>query len=343
MPDIQTIASSSKAARIPALDFTKGALVLFMVLYHWINYFIGPQWAYYRYLRFLTPSFIFIAGFMISKVYLSKYDPADIRLSRRLFTRGVKLLAIFVVLNLLRYGVLPLLSDGSRAANNLVTAQDILATLVTAGVNNKAISFYILIPISYLLMLSGILVIALRYFRYIFHATYLLLLIAISVLDARGAENQNLEIVAIGLLGVLAGFAPIEEINKLIRYRYVLILAYSFYLIAITIWNVPYPLETVGTFLSVAVIFRLGAVDWTSGVVRDEIILLGKYSLFGYIAQIAILQVLAAGFRNVSHEGAKLIISFMASVVLTVLCVELMDRARGKVRPIDSMYKAVFN
>ena len=98
-PDVRITAISPKVQRISALDFTKGALVLIMVLYHWINYFIGPQWRYYDYLRFLTPSFIFITGFMISNVYLSKYDPADARLSKRLFMRGLKLIAIFVCSN----------------------------------------------------------------------------------------------------------------------------------------------------------------------------------------------------------------------------------------------------
>src|SRR5580704_5753793 len=70
---------SRKAQRIPALDFTKGALVLIMVLYHWLNYFVGPQADIYRYLRFLTPSFIFITGFLVSGVYLSKYSVADPR------------------------------------------------------------------------------------------------------------------------------------------------------------------------------------------------------------------------------------------------------------------------
>ena len=105
-------ADSPKAQRISALDFTKGALVLIMVLYHWINYFIGLQWPYYRYLRFLTPSFIFVTGFMISNVYLSKYDAADPRLSKRLFTRGLKLMAVFLALNAARTLIVPVLSTG---------------------------------------------------------------------------------------------------------------------------------------------------------------------------------------------------------------------------------------
>jgi uncharacterized membrane protein len=81
--------TSSKANRILALDFTKGALVLIMVLYHWINYFNGPSDN--RYLRFLTPSFIFITGFLISNVYLTKYGILDPQLPKRLIQRGVKI------------------------------------------------------------------------------------------------------------------------------------------------------------------------------------------------------------------------------------------------------------
>src|SRR6184192_3526731 len=57
--------------RNSALDFTKGMLVLLMVLYHWLNYFVASEGDFYRYLRFVTPSFIFITGFLISNVYLS--------------------------------------------------------------------------------------------------------------------------------------------------------------------------------------------------------------------------------------------------------------------------------
>src|SRR4051812_31970835 len=91
---------SAKAGRDEALDFTKGALVLLMVLYHWINYFISREGMVYRYIRFITPSFIFITGFLISQIYLAKNDGRDARLPKRLLVRGLKLLGIFTVLNL---------------------------------------------------------------------------------------------------------------------------------------------------------------------------------------------------------------------------------------------------
>src|SRR5882724_4767314 len=131
--DAGRIASSSKSQRISALDFTKGALVLIMVLYHWINYFIGNQWEYYRYLRFLTSSFIFVTGFMISNVYLSKYDATDARLPKRLFTRGLKLLAIFLVLNLARTYLVPAMGTGV-VLGNLLDAKNIFTVFVSGNV-----------------------------------------------------------------------------------------------------------------------------------------------------------------------------------------------------------------
>src|SRR5579872_1694336 len=92
--------------RVPALDFTKGALVLIMVLYHWMNYFIIANGSVYKYLRFLTPSFIFITGFLISNVYRAKYDIGGMRVASRLVTRGLKLIGIVLVLNVLENSVL---------------------------------------------------------------------------------------------------------------------------------------------------------------------------------------------------------------------------------------------
>jgi uncharacterized membrane protein len=40
-------AKQTERPRDTAIDFTKGALVLFMVLYHWLNYVFGPHGKYY--------------------------------------------------------------------------------------------------------------------------------------------------------------------------------------------------------------------------------------------------------------------------------------------------------
>jgi len=342
---VRTIAADSRRVqRISALDFTKGALVLIMVLYHWINYFIGPQWGYYQYLRFLTPSFIFITGFMISNVYLSKYAAADPRLAKRLFTRGLKLIAIFAALNLSRIAIIPLLGTGTVARNQFepgtVFAVFVSGNLPVTG--PKLVAFSILVPISYLLMFSGILVLPYRTYRHTFHAVCIVLLLLILGLWMNGAGSYNLEFVTIGMLGVLTGFVPIETINDLVRRPLALAVGYLCYLAGVAAWHVPFPLLVVGVLLSLMAIYLGGVVGGEYGIARREVALLGKYSLLGYISQIAILQILSAGFRRVDLGVATLGLLFTAAFALTVLSVEVVNRARAKSAAADKLYRAVF-
>jgi hypothetical protein len=163
------------------------------------------------------------------------------------------------------------------------------------------------------------------------------------ILGLLGEQSQNLEYFTVGMLGVLIGFLPIAAINGFVRHPYLLALAYLCYTVAITIWNVPFPLLIVGVALSVAVVYLIGASGSESGRIKNEVILLGKYSLFGYISQIAVLQILSAGFHRVNlGGGAVLGISFLAAFALTIASVEIVDRARARTPGIDRLYKAVF-
>jgi hypothetical protein len=191
-------------------------------------------------------------------------------------------------------------------------------------------------------MLSGGLMLPYRFFRYTFHVVFALLLLSILILGFAGARNYDVELVAIGMLGVLIGFTPISKINLFIRHPLGLAFAYLCYIFGIMAWNVPFPLLVVGVLLSLTAIYLVGASGNESGNLRRKAILLGKYSLFGYITQIAILQILSAGFRRVNLGVAGLAISFVAAFALTIISVEAVDRARARAGRFDSLYKAVF-
>ena len=342
--DMPAAAPPHKSMRNPALDFTKGALVLIMVLYHWINYFIGPQWGYYDYLRFLTPSFIFITGFMVSNIYLSKYAAADPRLWKRLLTRGLKLLAIFVGLNAARFVVIPILGTAKMAQNPL-DSSNLFAAFVSGNlpvVGGKLVAFSILVPIGYLLMLSGLLMLAYRFYRYTFQFACGLLLVAILALGLAGLRSPNLELVTIGMIGLLGGFVPIATVNDWVRHPYALAIAYLAYLFAITLWGIPFLFLLSGVVLSVMIIYLVGTGASTSNPIASKVILLGKYSLFGYISQIALLQILSAIFHRVDLGSAVFVVSFVVVFLLTVASVDLLDRARARAAVIDRLYKAVF-
>jgi hypothetical protein len=161
-------------------------------------------------------------------------------------------------------------------------------------------------------------------------------------LDLNGLQSANLELLTIGLLGVLFGYISIEKINNFVRHAYLLVAAYLCYTIAITIWNVVYPLQVVGVCLSLMLIYLLGTKTGEPGKLRRHIILLGQYSLFGYIAQIAVLQMLYRSLRDFDLGAGVLLMTFIGAFALTMISVEFVDRARGKSTALDTFYRAIF-
>jgi hypothetical protein len=210
------------------------------------------------------------------------------------------------------------------------------------GGQAKAIAFFILVPISYLLILSALLLFLSRFYRYTFHVVCLVFLLCVVVSNYEGVEIPNLELLAIGLLGVIAGYLPIEKVNALVQHPYLLAAAYLVYLGAISRWNVAYPLQIIGVYLSLMVLYLLGQQSGEPGKVRGTIVLLGKYSLLGYIAQIAILQLLRLGLNLIDSEVVVLGLSFVLAFALTIISVEVVDHTRAESTTLDRLYKAVF-
>ncbi len=330
--------------RIAALDFTKGVLVLLMVFYHWLNYFVSPDLDY-RYLRFLTPSFIFVTGFLIAHVYFSNSNSTDCRLAKRLFTRGMKLLLVFLVLNVMRSVALPILTRTAITLSDQFKAQNLWAIGIVGNVpvtSSRIVAFYILIPIAYLLLLSAALWYGHRVFKHVFHLACLLCLAGILVLGFQGERSYNLEYITIGLLGVIIGFYPLECINNFVRHPVALLIGYIFYLVAIRTWNVPFPLLAVGVCLSVSIIYLAGLQKPESSRGGRHVILLGKHSLFSYVVQIAILQILSAGLRRVHLGVAVTLISFGAAFAMTMLAVEIAERLKTRFELANRLYKLAF-
>lgn len=333
-----TAATPKDGARNQALDFSKGILVLFMVLYHWLNYFVVSEGMVYRYLRFITPSFIFLTGFLIGSVYLTKYTLTESKVYLRLLERGLKLLALFTVLNLGANLVMP---PGSRSASALREFLGSLFPIYVVGSGETA-AFEVLVPISYLIVLSAPLLLLSRWSRYAFHGACGVAILAVILLGARGVTVPNLELLSMGLLGFVLGYVPMRTINKLARYWPLLVVAYVGYLAAVTVWNVIYPLQVVGVFLSVLLIYLWGTAWCGNGCVLARILILGRYSLLAYIAQIAILQLMRKLLGEISDGVMKMTVAFGATMFLTQLTIEIAELCRFKWKRFDLIYRFVF-
>jgi peptidoglycan/LPS O-acetylase OafA/YrhL len=331
--------------RDTAIDFTKGALVLFMILYHWLNYFCGPHGQYYDYLRFLTPSFIFITGFMISQIQLRRYENSGRSLPNRLFVRGLKLLALFFVLNALVYAGLSRVQSQyllwGKSLRSLGWAAFVVGTS-RAPDGQKSVIFNILVPIAYLLIVSAGLVALTKRVRSAFYCTLFVLIAAVIFKGFWDTENMYVDLLMIGILGVVVGFAGSGQIALVVNHPYILTLLYCLLLAAITMWRVPLPLEIASVILTTALLYTAGSRTATPGRGWRLTILLGQYSLLGYIAQIAILQVLRRmSWLSQNGFGAALG-ALLFGALLTITAVEAMDIARKRSKVANSLYQLVF-
>lgn len=335
---------SADVSRDTAIDFTKGALVLFMVLYHWLNYFLGPHGQYYDYLRFLTPSFIFITGFMISQIQLRRYGNSGRSLSKRLFVRGFKLLIVFLILNALVYSALSRdqvsYSLWGKSLRSLTWAAFVVGASRTPD-GQKSVIFNILVPIAYLLIVSAAVVLT-RRVRYLFCCTLFLLTAVVIFTRLSHLENAYLDLLMIGVLGVVIGFVTKDQLARVMGHPYILTALYCVFLAAITIWGVPLPLEIASVILTTSLLYTAGSRLAAAGTVRRRLILLGKYSLLGYIAQIAILQ----GLRRISwlsqNGVVASLVALLLGVLLMVAIVEAVDIARQKSKLASDLYRLVF-
>ena len=134
------------------LDFVKGWLVVGMVAYHVASYGNHTGRGDYQLitssLNFISGSWIYISGAIIATYYCEKCIRNWKSAALRLLTRGIKLLAIFIGLNII------FIELGWSSLGPDYSLSTIYVVLVPG--TGKA-SFEILIGISYLLLISPVL------------------------------------------------------------------------------------------------------------------------------------------------------------------------------------------
>ncbi len=203
------------------------------------------------------------------------------------------------------------------------------------------VAFSVLVPIAYLLILSAGLLFVSRRFRNVYHLICITFVTCALLFDWMGIQTGYLQLFSIGMLGISVGYVPIDRINGLVKRRLALCIGYLAYLLAITLWNDVYPLQIVGVCFRVAVLYWVG-IETADNRIGRIAVLLGQYSLFAYIAQIMILQILRRSLRPLGSGIVVSGVAFFACVASTILSVEILDRARAKRAGLNKAYTAVF-
>jgi len=136
--------------RDETLDVTRGMCVLAMAVHHCINYFPGYSLFYWR---FVSGAFLFLAGYLVTSVLVGRAAVAPDRntLSWRLLSRGLKLIALCLVLNATLIFLLPMESKGKSSS-----VLELIGNVALYG-GYKTVSFSLLVPIGYTIALGGLL------------------------------------------------------------------------------------------------------------------------------------------------------------------------------------------
>lgn len=311
-----------------------------MVVYHWGNYFLGNVPYFYEVLRFLTPSFIFITGAIIGLISTAKYARADSRAYRRLAGRGAKLLLLFTALNL---GIQFLLPDRSRGATFQLPAftEDLYAIFVTG--NSFSASFKVLLPIAYLLLLSALFLQTVTW-----RPAALALLVVATVVLIQAAEflgwvSSNLMLVSFGFLGICLHAVGIDRITHASNRLLPLLLLYAVSLLLLFRFGMQYWAQLFNVTVSLLLIYGFGSKLKPDNAWVKIVIQLGIYSLFAYVAQIGILQVMKVVATRLFHPSVASLVVLPAALILTVLAVSIVQWARKNAVLVDKAYRLVFS
>jgi len=328
----------SARPRLAFLDLAKGILVILMVVYHSLNYTNEYHLAF-RYLSFLPPSFILVTGFLVAIVYYPRYARGDTSVTGRLITRGLKLLALFIALNVAAqfvrspaYG--QSLSTGVPAF--FAGWRDVL--LRGSG---PSVAFEVLLPISYLLLLApALLWLAHRHVAALPALTVLVVGTG-AVMDFQGAANANFNLLSAGLVGMVAGrFLP--QADLIGRPLLLAIVGYAVYFPVSLARGYVYLVQLSGACVALLLIccisLRLGERGWFQRFLIRE----GQYSLLAYIVQIAVLQVLSRLLGRPDPLSAGSLALFAVTLFVMVFVNEATEWLRQRAQPVDKLYRAVF-
>lgn len=311
--------------------------MLIMVAYHTLNYFRYDV-RILRHLHFLPTSFIFIAGFLITHIYLPQTRAPDTRVYRRLFGRAVKTLVLFIALNLVVHTLFR--TSYNRHLGLGVLAANLEAVFVTG--DQRAAVFGVLLPIAYLLLLSvGLLRVA-RVVPLSLPLVAGTVFVTCATLAWHGRLTFNLDLVSMGLLGMAAGLLGQTRLERLTQPLPAMAFAYVAYSLAIHVWYPTYLINTIGVGLSLLLLYAVGRRLAIGRWAVDQVTLLGNYSLFSYLVQIAVLQALFRLNRGAGWLDGAVLGPLAVTVIATLAAAQGMDAARRRSVRVDRAYRLVF-
>lgn len=332
---IETTINSKKFKRVDAIDFTKGVLVILMVVYHSLNYHgIFP----YRYIPFVAPGFVMITGFIVTQLYFPKYGKNIGQLRKRLFERSIKLLLIFTILNLISRTLWP--------THNLGILFDIerffrdWKSIYFVG-SIRGIAFDVLLPISYVLIICALvprIVSIEKYFIIFFAISFFTVSI---ILGSYSNSTYIGSMVSVGVIGTAVGLINLQNYHQYLKLWRVILFFIFLYCACEFLLGEKY-VQVPLTMGALIIFYSIGLNVNPKFYINQKILLVGQYSLLSYIAQIAYLKIIFSFFVKTNIKYQNLILTIFIITFLTYLTILITHIFRKQNLKFNNLYKKIF-
>lgn len=324
-------------------DLVKGGLVVWMIVRHTVIIASTAEASYFvRYINFLSGSFIFVMGYMVGRFAQRKFEADPAGSSWRLMSRGVKILLIYLALNFLIQA-----SGFGNAGKQQLGIGALMLQLgdIFTG-NPQLVSFLILLPIGYVLLLAPLLLKVASGGRGWAAMTVLLACLVAGTLPVVPQDSLLVKFMLTGIAAVPLGqlAAPVQPALAGPA-RWLL----TGVVLAAGIW-IAGPMGVDITAYIVGVGLVLLALYWAAGTLNAAspaagwLALLGRYSLVGYITQIVLIQLL---LRALGGErlpiGAELAAIGVATLIAVATTCRVLEWLRSRSRGVDGAYRFVFS
>lgn len=337
-----TVAAAAASSRDEGYDWVKGFLVAAMVVYHAMNVVTTAGEEAYGYVRFVSGSFIFVTGLLLARHASAGFDRDPSGTTVKLMQRGFKLVVLFTVLNLA--------IQASGFGNAAKAGRGVAVFLAQADAvylrgDGTMASFVILLPIGYLLMCAPLF---LRLAGPARPAATLALLAATLLAGglARGGLGSAVaEFMLVGVAGLCAGALVRQRPHSGNERVWALAAAVGFvasvWLTAQLYFNVA--LYALCVALVIHFLYLCARRLDTHGALGRWLVLLGRFSLFGYIAQIVLIQLAARALGRPQWPlgWRAALFAVLIVVVLVAACVLLLH-ARRRFAGVERAYRWVF-
>jgi hypothetical protein len=322
------------------LDFIKGACVIGMILYHSIVLFFPDSFALH-YLLFITGSFIFITGFILTGVYPHKYDlTRDSRfVAAHLAVRGLKLFLIFVAANI---AIMFIFHDSNNPFIYHEKAPWWLFEVFVIGSYELA-AFELLLIIAYFLCGLGLFFLVFKNRKD--PLVYLSIgLFAISnMLLWYGKSYYNFDYFTVGCIGAAFGLVSLQTINAFVmKHRMMLIGVIVFYNFLITFTRLYFPIDVLTIILNLLLFFIIGDALSNVPYLYDKIVLIGKYSLVSYLSNICFLRLVKVFIPEETVRYTHCVGLMLVTVVVVYYISNIIDLNRRH-KVFNVVYKTIFN